>query len=268
MRHRLIGASLLLAAFILLPNLGAQAPNKKGTPITTDSDKLTSGEFTGILKSVPGSDRMFTLEVQTNQLIPTNRRIRGTAARSNRLLSLQNQLNNAQGQLARAKSVKQRNSAMARIVRLQVQLNNAITRAVRAGTIPQGYRVKVVTNQIDFQAMETVKVRTMVLPEQFDDKGKPRKYTREELNALKGKDRNLVGYESSLEKLEVNQTLTVSLTPVKKSSPPKTAQADKNKDLDKDLDKEDGEKKMQVKLIVIKKEAPDMNPPAKGKKNN
>jgi hypothetical protein len=264
MRHRLIGASLLLATFILLPNLGAQAPGKKGGPPAVDSDKLKTGEFLGTLKSVPGTDRQFKVEVQTNQLVPIGRRvIRG--ASPNHILSLQNQLLNAQKQLAKAKKPSQRNSAMRKVANLQLRLNAAVASALSSGTIPAGYRVNVLKNTIEFQAMETVKVRTTVLPEQFDDKGNVKKFTKKELDELKGKDKNLPGYESSLEKLEAGQIVKVSLAQAKKA--PAKGPDKNDKDNDKDQDKDDGEKKMQVKLIVIQKEVPNTDNP-RGKKGN
>jgi hypothetical protein len=261
MRHRLIGVSLLLAAFVALPamEVHGQGKKKKDQVKTSDSDKLSSGDFTGTLKSVPGTDRMFTLEVETKQLVPTGRVGRGS--RGNNLVSIQNRINQATARLASARTPGQRNSAMRQLVQAQAQLDVAL---LRASGIPTGYRVNTIKTQIEFQATETVKVRTMVLPEQFDDKGNPKKYTKEELTQLKGKDKNLVGYESSLEKLEVGQKLKVTLVAVKK----KPVEKDKeNKDLDKD--KDESEKKMQVKLIVIQQEPTDTAPPGKrGKKNN
>src|SRR5262245_59679449 len=118
MRHRLIGASLLLAAFVLLPSLDARAQGKKKSDIppakTTDSDKLAGGEFTGTLKSVPGTDRMFTVQTQTKQLVPTGRPVRVNPG--NNLVQIQNRINQAQGRLASARNPKQRNSAMRQLV--------------------------------------------------------------------------------------------------------------------------------------------------------
>src|SRR5262249_37754586 len=127
---------------------------------------------------------------------------------------------------------------------------------------------------IEFQHRELVKVRTMILPEQFDEKGNIKKYTKEELKELKGKDKDLPGYESSLEKLEAGQVVTVTLAAY---SRPKPKPEDKPRPEDKvnpedkinakDLDKvkPDEEKKMQVRVIVIKEEAPSA-PERKGRK--
>jgi hypothetical protein len=108
-------------------------------------------------------------------------------------------------------------------------------------------------DDFEMQAREGVKVRVLRLPAQSDEKGKPRKYTAKELARLKGKDRSLPGYESEPEKLEAGQRVTVTLVPVRKK-------AGKGKD--------DAEKRMQVKLILIVNEADEVRAMGKGKKGN
>ena len=97
----------------------------------------------------------------------------------------------------------------------------------------------------------------MVLPEEFDDKGKPKKYTKEELATLKGKDTNLPGYESSLEKLETGQKLRVVL--LRQEEARGQAQEGRRPGqgaVEEKDPKDPTEKKMQVKMIVILAEAP------------
>jgi hypothetical protein len=105
-------------------------------------------------------------------------------------------------------------------------------------------------DDFEVQAREGVKVRVLRLPAQSDEKGKPRKYTAKELARLKGKDRSLPGYESEPEKLEAGQRVTVTLVPVRKKG------------------KDDAEKKMQVKMIVIVNEPDEVRAMGKGKKGN
>src|SRR5262245_40192923 len=50
---------------------------------------------------------------------------------------------------------------------------------------------------VEFQMAEKAKVRTMLLPETFDSKGNPKKYTEKEKAELRGKDKGLPGFESS-----------------------------------------------------------------------
>jgi hypothetical protein len=263
--RRLIGANLLLAGLVILPSAEVHAQKKKApkdvVPVI-DSSKLAAGEFVGILKSTPATDRTFTIETETQKLVLKGKGKGGKGnANLNRLVQAQSQMDQAQLQLARARTPQQRQQAMRHLQQAQVRLQQAIAQVNRSGGLAgTGYQTQTVKQAIDFQASETVKVRTMILPEQFDDKGNPKKYTKEELAQLKGKDRSLPGYESSLEKLEVGQRVRVTLA----SAPVKPGAKDKDKDKDREEDLVD--KKMQVKLIVIVEESKGIVPPPKGKK--
>jgi hypothetical protein len=268
--RRLVGASLLGFVFLALPafELYAQKDKKKDAP-AVDSSKL-SGEFVGTLKTTPGSDRVFILTTETQKLIPPknyNPRSGGNANVS-RVLSLQNQLANDQRQIQTARSPQQRNQAMQRVQQHTLQLQRAYAQisaaANKNGGLPPGYRYDTVKQDVEFQASETAKVRTMLLPESFDDKGNPKKYTQKEKDELKGKDKTAVGYESSLEKLEAGAKIRVVLghAPAKKKE-----EADKSADKDemKDL-KDNTDKKMQVKLLVILEESKGSPAPPPKKK--
>jgi len=261
MLRRLIGVSLLAAAFVGLPKLSeAQAPKKPATTTAppADSSKMHAGTFIGKLKSTINTDRTFTVTIENKKLQPTGKLPPGYKANSqvNRLLHAQTQALQAQQRLATARTAHQMSQAQQQLIRAQLQAQQAaVGLSGTAGAVgpdgaPLGYKWVVTTQDIDFQAMEDMKVRTVLLPEQFDDKGNIKKYTKDELAELKGKDKNLKGYESSQDKLEVGQKVEVHLTAAKK---PAAAAADENKD--KDVDK-DSEKKMQVNLLVILQEAP------------
>lgn len=244
MRRRLIGASLLLAAFIVLPGVEVYAQKKKKAddkPVskTIDSGKLGVGEYFGTLKSVPGTDRVFLLETEAKQLVPTGKG-GGGGGRGNNIVQMQNQLAQAQRQLATATTPQARQRAMQNFQQVLTRQQRAM--AGLKGGAPPGYKVDVVKREIEFQASEKAKVRTMTLPEQFDEKGNLKKFTAKELAELRGKDTTLPGYESAMEKLEAGQKIRVTLTPA-----PANAAA-KNKDQDEDAK---ADKRMQVKLIVI-----------------
>jgi hypothetical protein len=292
MLQRLIGAALLLTAIILpSADLRAQNPAKPANPpAPKDSSKLPQGEYTGVLKATPGSDRMFVLTITTQSLVPTGKMTRAPKLNIpgqpnlnnayNKVATLQTQYINQQNAVANAKNAKARQSAANKLNQIGNQLQNAVAAFQQAalqanirnlamlsgagGPIPQ-FTVKTNKEDVEFQTIPDPKVRTMFLPEVFDDKGEIKKYTPAEKAELKGKDKSLPGYESSLEKLEAGQTLKVTLVPVKtkKAAPP-----EKNKENDKEEKPAvEEEKKMQVKMIVITKEA-NGTVPDKKKKNN
>src|SRR5262245_15313125 len=119
--HRLAATSLLVA-FLLVPSadLHAQKDKKKKMDApevkTIDSAKL-SGEFTGALKSTPGSDRIFTVTVETKKLVPTGKggNTKGNNT-LNRIIQLQNQIANDQAQLQRARTAQQRTQYQQRLL--------------------------------------------------------------------------------------------------------------------------------------------------------
>ena len=267
-RH--VGAVSFLALLLALPAAAAQK-NKAQPQGPLDADKLASGKFTGFLLTTPGSDRTFTVRVQYKdvQLKPNALR---TAGNSNNQANRQlQQIVRLQQQMARSRNPAQQMVQMQRIV---AQMQVGQLRAQR-----NLYNVVNRYQDIEFQAEENVKVRTAELPEQFDEKGKVKKYTREELRQLKGKDTHLPGYESSFESLKEGQLIEVTLAThqakklatagpgdgKEKAALDKAVEKDKEKDkssLDKALDK-DGEKHKQVRLIVIMKENPGAIPGGK-----
>jgi hypothetical protein len=249
MRPCTLGAGLFLASLLALPIL---ADDKK-TPV--DSDKLTPGDFTGKLKSTPGSDRSFTLTVEyqhlelknANQLPKSNKALTNLTKDVQKVSRLQQQVANAKKPQDQVKRLQELQHAVA-----QLQLQ-----ATRANLDLQQL-FKVVTNKkdIDFHAAEDVKVRTLNPPVTFDDKGNVKKYTAAELKELKGKDSNLPGYESSFDQLQTGQVLKVTLARTKepaKSDKDNDKDEDKDKDKDKDNDKDkSADKKSEVTLILIK----------------
>ncbi len=210
MFRRSVGLLLLAALTLVLAAPEAPAQKKDaGGAKAIDSGKFAAGEYTGIVRSSPGDDRVFTIEIPSTQMVAT-----GGARR----------------------------------------VGSVIVPSTRAKTIKY---------EVEFQASSKAKVRTLVLPEQFDDKGKPKKYTAKQLAELKGKDTHLPGYESSLEKLESGQVVRLTLRP---APPPPVAKA-KAKDKDAAEAAAKDQKKMQATLIVILKEG-DAGSSAGPKKKN
>jgi hypothetical protein len=106
---------------------------------------------------------------------------------------------------------------------------------VNASLLNRGVRnpnARVMTTHVDLEleADDATKVRTGFLPEIFDEKGKPKRYTKDEVAALKG-DSNLPGFNATYDDLKPGQVVRVSLGP--KDSEKKDTKDDVKKD-DKD----------------------------------
>src|SRR5207244_3200625 len=76
---------------------------------------------------------------------------------------------------------------------------------------PNLYQVKEIKKDIELRAADEMKVRVLNPPVDYDDKGRPKKYTAKELKELKGPDTSLPGYAGDLESLRPNQVVKVYL---------------------------------------------------------
>jgi hypothetical protein len=240
----------LALGFLLLGWAATDAADSKAPPTAPvlDSDKLAPGTFTGTLISTPNAGRMFTVNVayQKIQLKPGQNLGRTNAnlqREYNRILQLQNQLMHPSRRRNPLGTMQQLERA---IVQFQIQLARAEANL---------FQVIPATQKVEFQAEENVKVRNKHLPEEFDEKGNIKHYTAAELVKLKGKDRDLPGYESAVENLQVGQVVQVTLrvhrktTETHPSSAPSSSRADKEKE-----EEPSQQHHLQVRMILILKD--------------
>jgi hypothetical protein len=109
------------------------------------------------------------------------------------------------------------------------------------------------TRDIEFHAVDEVKIRSKNPPLEFDEKGRPRKYSYRELKELKGPDTKLPGYQADFETLKPGQDVQLTLA---RRKPIKTAQARKSDDeyAEKDKIGPKPSDKPEVMMIVILRE--------------
>ncbi len=98
------------------------------------------------------------------------------------------------------------------------------------------------TKNLELSAADDMKVRTVLPPVEYDDKGKLKKLTAKELKALKGTDPSLPGFPADFDNLKPGQMVKVYLPKAKKDTT-----RSKPKDRDLLADKE----KPKVTMIVI-----------------
>jgi hypothetical protein len=84
-------------------------------------------------------------------------------------------------------------------------------RGARMGRPIIGVRVQQITQNIELLAHDDLKVRMLQPPADFDDKGKPRRYSSKELQELKGPDPKLPGYSAEFDNLRPDQIVRVSV---------------------------------------------------------
>jgi hypothetical protein len=210
----------VIASLVVLkaPADDTDKKNKKDKAPTTDpvdADKLAPGEFIGLLKITPGADGAFTVAVEYQHLEVKDAKALANLMNSNNKLATklqqeQNKLTNLQNQLAKAKKA----GDIQRLTNQITQQSNLMQQQiVQAQLSPQNNPFKLVTSTMDveFHVMDDYKVRLTEPGSAFDEKGNIKKYTPEELNELKGKDKTLPGYEGTPDSLLVGQRVRVTL---------------------------------------------------------
>jgi hypothetical protein len=226
MRHSLAWLGLMALMLIMVPVVAADDDtDAKAKPDAKDQkqyDKLIkSGKsFVGKLVKVDADQHYLTVQVT----YPTAKQDPQVAQN---LARLQLQMVDAQRNRNPVERLKQMSHIQGEIERNSRNL------------------VKEATLKIELDAPEEMKVRTMVLPVELDEKGKPRKLTEKEKRDLKGPDPTLPGYTGDFDSLKSDQIVEIYLA----KQPPKS------KAKDKDADNNTESSRPKIAMIVIRAEA-------------
>jgi len=248
MKMRLLSLGVLAVLLGALTALAADKGNK-GNKVDpqkqVNSDNINPGEYTGKLISSPGSSGDFFVRVDYQH--PDPKSAPKNYNNSNNIAHQQQQLAQAQAHMAQARTPQQQQQAGHRVQQAMQNLQRSMAQA----QMKAGAGVKMINDHVDieFHASPEMIVRNMNPPQAFDEKGNPKKYTSDELKALKGKFPNMAGYEADISALQPNQIVKVTLekrpAPKKTPAPAKTdaskTDADKTEaagktDIDKDKD--------------------------------
>jgi len=290
MLRRIPMAAFLLAALAVLPAAPAFGQKKDKANDTNvpsvDADTLTPGDYTGKLQGLPDTDGNFVVRIDFQRLQldqkaldkalkaggKENKQLNKLAAENQHIAQLQLEVLNARTAKDLAHKQQQLNQAVMKFEQTLVQLQNT---ALSPQNNPNLYKTVTDTKDVTFHSTPDLKVRTANLPEVFDEKGNVKKYTKEELDALKGKDKNLPGYESSADKLQVGQTARATLITNKPPRKDDKKAADKKDDADKPADGGDKKNdpkppdppKTVVSVLLIVADAPSTDNKDRPKKN-
>jgi hypothetical protein len=169
---------------------------KKGTKKTT---KATEKKFTAqpnfmgkLAQMDANSQRDFTVQVTLYEPNPGG---------WNHLANLQQQLARQQFDFAQARNIQGKQNAANAMRNTQIEI-------LKAQQPQKLYQPKNV--DVKLRAVEDIKVRWNYPPPDYDDKGNLKKYTKEELKALKG-DEGLPGYKGEYDALRQGQTIAIYL---------------------------------------------------------
>lgn len=116
-------------------------------------------------------------------------------------------------------------------------------------------QTKEMKQDIELQPADELIVRVMNLPPKFDDKGRPRKPTKDEIKELKGTNPKLPGYAADFESLKPDQLVQVSIAKKKdatvKTAPRPIAKAKTKEKKDDDAAADPEPERPLVTMIVI-----------------
>ncbi|MFL5328001.1 MAG: hypothetical protein ACJ8C4_03745 [Gemmataceae bacterium] len=136
------------------------------------------------------------------------------------------------------------NKISGKITKIDIDEMKITVETVVAVPTSSGKKLTAQTPRLDLDMASDVRVRSLKLPERFDEHNKPKPYTEEEKRQKKGDDPKLPGYMAELKNLTVGQAVEVHMG-VRKPAPG----SPKNKD--KDVM---GEKPTAVMILVTLEE--------------
>jgi hypothetical protein len=244
----LVVGILFLASPSEAQNKNKPKPGGKGTDATPQEYQavLAAGEVTGKITDIDHAKRLVTIQVETQAVQAGGNVNQNLARQQQQLMRNAFRPNNKRNPAEQARHMQQQ------AAQLQRQQMQALNRNNGGGP-----KINTVKKDFEFQADPKARVRLLNLPQEFDERGKPKQYTQAELRELKGPNTTLPGYQSTFEDLHPGQIVKLSVASAKKTSivPPA---ANKNKDVDADKEMPvfvpDGTKPRTTMIVIVKDE--------------
>ena len=224
MRYAISWMAALLVPFLLLagPALGQKKIDKdKDLDKANDVKMIKAGVLVGKVMNVYEDKRKIRLQVSVPKLNPS-----GLVA-----------IANAQRQMAMARNIQ------------------GILQGQRAMQQAQAQLYTMQPQDIELEALDDVLVRTARPREEFDDKGRIKKFTKAQLKELKGPNPKLPGYKAEFGDVATEQIIQVTLVRKKGSTPKPVRPKKGKKDLDADIDVL-ADNLPQISQIIILREPP------------
>jgi hypothetical protein len=188
------GCVLLLASALSAHAAAAKEAVKAKNPKEAKEKLLSSGLLLGRITTLDGDARTLTVQVTLQYLVADEDAVAQEV--------------DLRGQLTDALQIEDPGERFQRVREVQAEIL-----ANRANLL----RVEETQQDVALQLVEDVKVRVANPPPVFDDKGRARKYTVQELKDLKGPG-NLIGYTADFSDLKEGQTVRVSAARKKMSA--------------------------------------------------
>ncbi len=247
MRRTLSLAAVLIVPLMLCTGDLANAQKSKDKMKDKDDDipkntekTVKAGSLVGRVVGIEEDKRKIRLSVSYPVTTIDQGQVQAVA-------NAQNQMARAQYDLRVARDVNAANQARQQMAQAQQQMAQAQARL---------YKTEMKTkDDIYVKAGDDVAVRTARPKEDFDDKGKIKKYTKAELKELKG-DGKLPGYKAEFGDLAVDQYVQITLVRKKGAPAPKPVPKKGKKDADAIGDAIGDDGQMASVILIVRQPAP------------
>lgn len=259
---------LLLAVVILVPAEVHAQKKKKGKNDSAPPASAQDYAQLSQLKEVTGKLVFAELSAQSLSLrldyqhVEANPNYKPNKSNNNVYQQMQRVMND-QAALARTKNAVQQQQKMRQLAQDMQRLQQQLAGTGKAN--PNSLPYKIVTDSKDFELPvdDKVVVRRQNLAFMYDDKGEVVKYSKEEIEKLRGKDKSKPGYEAKFEDLTAGQTVKLYL----KAPATKTASTKDPKTGDEDLATPNDRKPRVTMILIVQDSNEALNNQQQQKKN-
>ncbi|MEY4613538.1 MAG: hypothetical protein RL179_1511 [Planctomycetota bacterium] len=196
-----VSLSLISLVCLVISASGQDKNNKKKSLETfskSNISKLQTNHFVGRVSSNP-TNKNITVQIPVQKVVQKN----DDKDKDNN----KNDNNNKNGKNDNNKNGKNK-SPNSQAQNMQKQIAQAQAKQIQ---LLKSLQVATEWVEVDIPIKDATKIRSKTLLEAYDDKGSIKKYTAEELKALKGSNPNLPGYEVKIDELAPGSVVEVTL---------------------------------------------------------
>jgi hypothetical protein len=248
---------------------GKNNQQNKAQPATQQDYYLIQNQKAITAQVLAFDDASHTVSVRIDfpEWVPNPKYRPNTSAQNNLMRDYQRMMQE-QNRLAGSRNPRQMQQHMNNMMNLQNRINMDMMRAMNTNPNNPPFIQKHHLKDFDFEMQENVVYRKKNLPQEYDDTGNIKKYTKEEIAKLRGKNEPKDTYSATADEFHPGQYVWVYLKAPKKassSSSSSSSTSTKTKQKEDDVVPDDTPPRPTVKTLVIVQEG---SLPSSGQTNN
>ncbi len=262
-RTTLCLAALAAAALVSLPGGTPAQPNNpknqpKAVPATAQDYYLIQNQksLTGQLLSFDDSAKTIQVRLDFPEYVP-NPKYRPNAGAQHNLMNDYNRLQQDMNRIQTTKNPRQAQQLYNQMMQLQAKIQVDMTRAQNINPNNMPFMVLHHLKDFDLDMQDNVVYRKMFLPQEYDDTGNLKTYSKDDLAKLRGDNKPKGSYVATSGEFHPGQGVWVYLSPPKKDGSSSSSSSSAAKEKDKEDAKtttSDSAPRPLVKMLVINQE--------------